>query len=379
MKQFQLRILEDSEVLRPKFRKSGLTEAEKAMKYSIRHKGKKRNKHPSYAGSKIDRRQMCIVKASIRYGFENLKKHIEYLKKEGKGKNGESTELYGNMVTNDSLLSEKQFRFILSPENQNTDLRVLTEELIKRIEHETGFNLIWIAAEHYDKPHKHVHISINGTDLNNRDVVFQRELMKFGLRSFARDICTEMNGVRTKEEVKATQSRSCNADRFTMVDKKLLCYLRSNSITKKKIMAMANTTLYYSRLQHLISLNLCSYDSSKEVFNFKKDFDKELKIYGRYSSYITAFSSLAITPDKYSLHDVIKDGPVQGKIVRRFFMQDDSTTHAVVLEKEDKSYVYVPLKFPPSKWNNGEEIKIEHSLTSEGVSQKGKTEIHRIG
>lgn len=378
MKQFQLRILEETEVLRPKFRKSGLTEAEKAMKYSVKHKGKKRGKHIGLTGSKIDRRQMCIVKASIRYGFENLKKHIEYLKKEGKGKNGEESELYGNMENEKALISEKQFRFIISPENQNTDLRVLTEEFIKRIEHETGFKLIWAAAEHYDKPHKHVHISINGTDLKGRDVVFQRELMKFGLRSFTRDICTEMNGLRTKEEIKATQARACNADRFTVLDKKIVCYLRNNILAKKKILDMANSTLYYSRIQHLVSLNLCSYDSAKEVFTFKKDFDKELKIYGRYSSYITAFNSLTITPDKYSLHDVVKDGPVQGKIVRRFFMQEDSTTHAVVLEKENKTFVYVPLKFPPSKWKNGEEIKIIHSLTESGVSQKGKTEIHRI-
>ena len=51
----------------------------------------------------------------------------------------------------------EHFKFIISPENQNVNLKVLASEFIRRVETMTGYKLLWQGAVHTDTAHRHAH------------------------------------------------------------------------------------------------------------------------------------------------------------------------------------------------------------------------------
>jgi hypothetical protein len=87
-------------------------------------------------------------------------------------------------------MSKLHFRFIISPENQTTDLQLLTKEFISRLEMKTGYKFEWVAAGHYNTGHRHTRLLINGFDLNRKRAGFRKEvitgIMRETLRAYAR-------------------------------------------------------------------------------------------------------------------------------------------------------------------------------------------------
>ncbi|MBP3561703.1 MAG: relaxase/mobilization nuclease domain-containing protein [Treponema sp.] len=74
------------------------------------------------------------------------------------------------------------FKFIVSPENQNVNLKVLINDFIKRIEKLSGYELYWQACIHTDTEHHHGHIVINRKDKNGRRIYFPKQMIKNTMR-----------------------------------------------------------------------------------------------------------------------------------------------------------------------------------------------------
>ena len=74
------------------------------------------------------------------------------------------------------------FKFIVSPENQNVNLKVLINDFIKRIEKLSGYELYWQACIHTDTEHPHGHIVINRKDKNGRRIYFPKQMIKNTMR-----------------------------------------------------------------------------------------------------------------------------------------------------------------------------------------------------
>jgi hypothetical protein len=179
------------------------------------HSSKKFPDHVDYRGmNAVSTQQMCVVKLNIGKEKTAHTRFIkEYLPQENKKQVIEKPQLFNNAVVDPEFISsyyrtmtDKHFKFIISPENSRVDCEALTKTLVKRLEIIMGKKFSWMAAVHTDTAHPHAHLLINGTDKNGEDVYFDKSLVKKTIREMSRQICTSMIGRRTPEEIKQSIS-----------------------------------------------------------------------------------------------------------------------------------------------------------------------------
>jgi len=380
MKQFKYVALNGEEdPLRPIYRRSYSNLQFSRISY-LHTKSKFKSSGKAFFSYSSSSKQRCFTKFSVRYGKASLIKHLEYIKKNEKGVNNDEPVIEGNFYTDISLANDKQFRLILSPEHQGVDVSLLSKKLIQKIELSTGFELLYCFAVHNDTEHTHSHILINGIEKNGKSVVFSKNHLSHLFREFAQDICTNMVGYRTQEEVSKSFYNQIIANRFTPLDKTLNSIIpkHSGSVSKDFLCSVPNSSILFNRISFLSELHLCRYDNTSKKYSFHSDCFEYLKYMSKYPSLLNArddFNVADITNIK--VHIPARDGPVSGKVLNRYFMQINADSHSLLLKDSSGSLIFVPLKFPPSTITNGDSIKISYDL-QHGISEKGKTSIVKL-
>jgi hypothetical protein len=143
--------------------------------------------HVDYRGlSALSTQQMCVVKLNIGKEKTAHTRFIrEYLPQENKKQVLEKPDLFSDGPVDPSFLdsyyktmTDKHFKFIISPESQAVNCEALTKTLVKRLEALVGKKFSWMAAVHTDTGHTHAHLLINGVDKNGGDVYFDKTLIK---------------------------------------------------------------------------------------------------------------------------------------------------------------------------------------------------------
>ena len=306
--------------------------------------------------------QNCSVISKYRNDKTGNLKNLEYIQKEGKALNGEKPELYGSEINEEEYKKksvDKNWRIIISPQQNNIDLNTLTKSFIEKLEFETGYKFTWIAANHYDTDNFHTHLLINGIDKNGRDVRFlPREKVSQMFRQYAQTICTQMVGYRTPRDIDEDYNRMERKNYLTKLDKTLVPYITNNTLNRGYLKSKHYVNLT-NRLKYLQEIGLCEYKKEIGTYTFKNGWIEQLRLLGKYNTFYEGFKYVDCTADKYSLHDPKKDGPVTGKIKKIFTMQKNSNNFAVVLETKEGRGVYVPLNFYPENCHDGDNIKIE--------------------
>ncbi len=74
------------------------------------------------------------------------------------------------------------FRFIVSPDDavEMADLKGFTRDLMAQVEKDLGTKLDWVAVDHWNTEHPHVHIIIRGRTDDGQDLVIDRDYIKQG-------------------------------------------------------------------------------------------------------------------------------------------------------------------------------------------------------
>jgi len=115
------------------------------------------------------------------------------------------------------------WKLIVSPEfGDRVDLSRLTRELIKQMEKDLGTDFEWVAAEHYNTEHPHVHVVIRGVRDSGEALRLTREYVQQGIRTIAADLCTRQIGYRTELDGVVAERREVSEKRFTSIDRRLL-------------------------------------------------------------------------------------------------------------------------------------------------------------
>jgi type IV secretory pathway VirD2 relaxase len=176
----------------------------------------------------------AVVKARVvRHGGRTapLATHLNYLRREGVTRDGEKARLFGPGV---DAVSPKEFaercdtdrhhfRFIVSPDDavEMADLKTFTRELIGQMEKDLGTRLDWVAVDHWNTEHPHVHLIVRGLRDDGQNLVISRDYIKEGMRDRARDLVTQELGPRTDHEIRRTLERQIEAERWTNLDRQL--------------------------------------------------------------------------------------------------------------------------------------------------------------
>jgi type IV secretory pathway VirD2 relaxase len=161
-----------------------------------------------------------------------LSTHLNYLRREGVTRDGEKAHLFGpgGVDADPKAFAERcqddrhHFRFIVSPDDavDMADLRSFTRDLATQMEKDLDTRLEWVAVDHWNTEHPHVHLIVRGVRDDGQDLVISRDYIKEGMRDRARDLITQELGQRTDLDIQRSLERQVDAERFTQLDRQLL-------------------------------------------------------------------------------------------------------------------------------------------------------------
>ncbi len=176
----------------------------------------------------------AVVKARVvRHGARGapLATHLSYLRREGVTRDGEKARLLGPGTdeADPKAFAERcaddrhHFRFIVSPDDaiEMADLKQFTRDLVGQMEKDLGTSLDWVAVDHWNTEHPHVHLIVRGVRDDGENLVISRDYIKEGMRDRARDLITQELGPRTNHDIRTTLERQIEAERWTNLDRQL--------------------------------------------------------------------------------------------------------------------------------------------------------------
>jgi type IV secretory pathway VirD2 relaxase len=157
--------------------------------------------------------------------------HLDYLQREGVTQDGERGRLFdaaseaadGKAFTERCADDRHHFRFIVSPDDadQLSDLKAYTRDLMRQAEADLGTGLDWVAVDHWNTGHPHIHVLVRGRDDRGADLVISRDYIREGLRARAGRLVTLELGPRTDADLRRTWSQQVVAERWTALDRGL--------------------------------------------------------------------------------------------------------------------------------------------------------------
>jgi len=196
-----------------------------------------RGRAASLAASRLltDRSRGVVVKARVvRHGIKRapLGAHLNYLKRDGVTKDGAAGGMF-NAEHDDAdhrAFAERcegdrhHFRFIVSPDDaaELSDLKTLTRDLMAQAQRDLGTKLDWVAVDHWNTEHPHIHVIVRGRADDGRDLVISRDYIREGMRARARDLATRELGPRSELDIQRSLESQIGAERWTRLDQALL-------------------------------------------------------------------------------------------------------------------------------------------------------------
>lgn len=249
-------------------------------------------KHPF---AKFRSRRVTVKIRSVRLGNNGLGKaraHLRYIQRDGADKEGKPGILYGperDTVDGDAFLEEgkddrHQFRIILSPEEAGElgDLKAFTRDVMGAAERDLGTKLDWVAVNHHDTDHPHVHVVLRGKVDDGKDLVIARNYITHGFRKRSEELATLELGPRRDIDIAKARFVETQKDRFTSLDRDLLERSENNAL----VLGKPQTTydrfqkrLLLARLRHLEKMNLAVREDGE--WRLSPRLEKTLKGLGR--------------------------------------------------------------------------------------------------
>jgi len=112
------------------------------------------------------------------------------------------------------------WKLIVSPEfGERLDLDRLTRDLMARMEKDLGTKLEWVAVQHFNTEHPHVHIALRGIREDKTVLDLPRDYVRHGVRAIAEDLCTRQLGHRNQLDAIESERREIEERRFTSLDR----------------------------------------------------------------------------------------------------------------------------------------------------------------
>ena len=179
-----------------------------------------------------------VVRHSARTA--SLGTHLTYLRREGVTRDGEKARLFGaETETSDAGAfagrceeDRHHFRFIVSPDDalEMADLKAFTRDLVGQMQRDLGTRLDWVAVDHWNTEHPHIHLIVRGVRDDGQDLVIARDYIKEGMRDRTRDLITQELGPRTDLHIRRTLERQIDAERWTQLDRQLVRDARDTGV-----------------------------------------------------------------------------------------------------------------------------------------------------
>jgi type IV secretory pathway VirD2 relaxase len=161
----------------------------------------------------------------------SLRTHVGYLQRDGVTRDGSPGRLFdaagdeadGRIFAERCEDDRHHFRFIVSPDDavELGSLRTFTRDLMDQASRDLGTRLDWVAIDHWNTEHPHIHILVRGRTDDGSDLVISRDYISGGLRARASELVTRELGPRSELEVRQGLEAEVTAERWTRLDRVL--------------------------------------------------------------------------------------------------------------------------------------------------------------
>ena len=181
-----------------------------------------------------DRSRTAVIKARVmRHGLKRapLSAHLTYLGRDGVTKDGDPARMFGaeSDEVDHRAFAERceedrhHFRFIVAPEDASElpDIKAFTRDLMVEAERDLGTRLDWVAVDHWNTEHPHVHVIVRGRTDDDMDLVISRDYIREGMRARAQQLLTLELGPRSDREIRQSLETQVGAERWTRLDRVL--------------------------------------------------------------------------------------------------------------------------------------------------------------
>ncbi|PIB92594.1 DUF3363 domain-containing protein [Caulobacter sp. FWC2] len=213
-------------------RKSGLgaIDLKGGARYRRSGRGRDAGRRSSLSNRRVVIKTRIVRHGGSRYRAAPLTRHMLYLRREGVTKDGAPAQMFDRdgeadheAFANRCDGDRHHFRFIVSPEDAAAlkDLRATTRELMAQAEKDLGTRLDWVAIDHWNTEHPHVHLLVRGVGEDGRDLVIDRDYIGHAMRGRAEALVSLELGPRTTAEIAAGLDREVEAERWTSLDRRL--------------------------------------------------------------------------------------------------------------------------------------------------------------
>jgi type IV secretory pathway VirD2 relaxase len=180
------------------------------------------------------RSRLVTVKARVvqhRSKVAPLAMHLGYLRRDGVTRDGEPARMFsaGSDEADHRAFAQRcegdrhHFRFIVSPEDAAalSDIKGFTRDLMADAAHDLATGLDWVAVDHWNTEHPHVHVIVRGRTDHGDDLVISRDYIREGMRARAQHLVTLELGPRSDREIRHSLQAQVDAERWTRLDRAL--------------------------------------------------------------------------------------------------------------------------------------------------------------
>ena len=301
-------------------------------------------------------RRVVVKQRSVRAASKNgrARAHLRYIQRDGTSRDGERGQLYparedradGDAFLDRGKEDRHQFRFIVSPEDgaELSDLTAYTRDLMRQVQADLGTKLDWVAVNHYNTGHPHVHVIVNGRDDAGGDLVINGDYLATGLRERASELASLELGPVTEIEHSRKLSAEIGQDRFTRIDRAMTEEAGDRFLDLRHAPnephRQFDRTLRLRRLAKLEKMGLAA-EHAPGVWELSERMEPTLRELGERGDIIRNMhkslnaDGLERDPMTFRIHDGPPEAPIVGRVVDKYLSDELGENLTVVVDGID--------------------------------------------
>ena len=280
--------------------------------------------------------------------------HLRYIQRDGTSRDGERGQLYsatedradGAAFLERGQEDRHQFRFIVSPEDgaDLSDLTAYTRDLMSQVEADLGTKLDWVAVNHHNTGHPHVHVIVRGKDDLGENLVINGDYLANGIRERASELATLELGQVTEIEQTRKLSAEIDQDRFTRIDRAMVEEAGDRFLDLRQEPAeprrQFNRALRLRRLAKLEKMGLAT-EHAPGVWELGERMEPTLREMGERGDIIRNMhkalkaDGLERDPLTFQIHNGPPASPIVGRVVDKYLSDELGENLTLVVDGID--------------------------------------------
>lgn len=301
-------------------------------------------------------RRVIVKSRSVRAAGKSGKAaaHLRYIQRDGTSRHGERGQLYSageDRADGDAFLDRgkddrHQFRFIVSPEDATEieDLTGYTRDLMRQMEADLGTRLDWVAVNHFNTGHSHVHVIVNGRDEMGEDLVINGDYLANGIRERASELATLELGPVTEIEQRRKLTTEIDQDRFTRIDRAMVEQADGGMLDLRHqpddMRGQSDRTLRLRRLGKLEKMGLAT-EHATGVWELNDRLEPTLRELGERGDIVRTMQKAMRAegrdrdPMTFEIHNAPLTAPIVGRVVDKHLSDELGENLTLVIDGID--------------------------------------------